>query len=116
MATEKIVNYTEAQTKELVATYVAEPTKATVEAMAAKLGKTAKSIVAKLVKEGVYVSAVTAKAQAGQPRRLKADVLADIAKATGLDPQTIESLEKATLPALEAVLGALTAVRADADS
>ena len=53
-AKEKTVNYTPEQTAELVAAYVADSTEATVSAFAEKLGKTTRSIVAKLSREGVY--------------------------------------------------------------
>ena len=52
--TEKTVNYTPEQTAELVTAYQAAPTAETVSAFAEKLGKTTRSIVAKLSREGVY--------------------------------------------------------------
>ena len=54
MATAKTVNYTPEQTAAMVADYTANPTQATVEALAAALGKTTRSIVAKLSREKVY--------------------------------------------------------------
>ena len=51
--TEKTVNYTPEQTAELVTAYQAAPTAETVSAFAEKLGKTTRSIVAKLSREGV---------------------------------------------------------------
>lgn len=104
MATEKIVNYTEAQVTELVGAYVAEPTRATVEKFAIAFAKSTKSIVAKLAKEGVYISAV--KAAGAKRDATKAELVADIAKLVGSND--LESLEKATGPALKAVLRALT--------
>ena len=47
-------NYTEQQTKEMVAQYEAAPTKETVVAIAEKLGKNTRSVIAKLSREGVY--------------------------------------------------------------
>ena len=55
MATEKIVNYTNEQTAQMVSDYVANPTRETVEKIAVSLGKTVKSVVAKLSREKVYV-------------------------------------------------------------
>lgn len=46
--------YTAEQTAEVVATYTAAPTAETVAVLAEKLGKTVKSVVAKLAREGVY--------------------------------------------------------------
>ncbi len=105
MATEKIVNYTEAQTNALVEAYKAAPTKATIEAFAADFGKSVRSIVAKLAKEGVYQS--EAKASAGVKGVTKADIVAAIAVAVGVTAEQLESLEKATAPALKAVLAHL---------
>jgi putative heme iron utilization protein len=106
MATEKIANYTAEMTAELTAAYVAEPTEVTVKAFAEKFGKNAKSIVAKLVKEGVYVSKAK---EAGKRAMLKAEMVAEIAKLVGKPEEVLESLEKATSPALMAVLTALRA-------
>ena len=44
-------NYTEQQTKEMVAQYEAAPTKETVVAIAEKLGKNTRSVIAKLSEE-----------------------------------------------------------------
>lgn len=101
MATEKIANYTEAQTAELIATYTAVPTKATVEALAVKMGKSAKSIVAKLAKEKVYISAT---ATGAKHRVTKADMAGDIAKLTGMLAADADSLEKASVGALQDLL------------
>ena len=104
MATEKITNYTPEQTKLIVETYTASPTKETVEALATQLGKTARSIVAKLAMEKVYKA--PAKAE-GKRAMLKSEMVAEIAKLTGKSEEVLESLEKATGPALMAVLVAL---------
>ena len=110
MATEKIANYTEAQVAELVATYTASPTEATVKALAEAMGKTTRSIVAKLAKEGVYQSKAK---EAGKRAMLKAEMVTEIAKLVGKSEEVLESLEKATGPALMAVLAALRATQAD---
>lgn len=107
MATEKIVNYTPEQTKRIVDAYVEAPTKETIEALATELGKTARSIVAKLAKEQVYQSKAK---EAGKRAMLKSEMVAEIAKLTGKSEEQLESLEKATGPALMAVLEALRTV------
>ena len=104
MTTQKIQNYTVEQTAQIVATYVANPAPATVEALASQFGKTARSIVAKLAKEGVYKSKAK---EAGKREMLKAEMVSEIAKLVGKTEEQIESLEKATGPALMAVLQAL---------
>lgn len=106
MATEKTVNYTEAQTTELVQAYVATPTDETVKSFAEKFGKTTRSIVAKLAKEKVYVSKAK---EAGKRDMLKSEMIAKIATLVGRSEEQLESLEKATGVALRAVIEALEA-------
>lgn len=105
MSAEKLVNYTPEMTAELVATYVAEPTEATVANLAEKFGKTVKSVIAKLSREGVYHS--KAKETAGKREMTKAEMVADIAKLVGATDEQLESLEKATGPALRMVRNGL---------
>jgi hypothetical protein len=95
---EKIVNYTAAQTAEAVEAYLAG---ATVEAIATKLGKTVRSVVAKLSREKVYV----AKAKVAGSRVTKADLVAKIAAKSGVEVAALASLEKATHEALELLAG-----------
>ena len=104
MATEKTLNYTESQTHELVDAYTADPSEATVKTFAEKFGKSTRSIVAKLAKEKVYVSKTR---EAGKREMLKAEMVSKIAKLTGKTDEQMESLEKATGPALLVVLHAL---------
>jgi hypothetical protein len=97
----KVANYSEAQTERLKAGYAAGEA---VEALAAELGKTARSVIAKLSKEGVYKAKAK---EAGKREMLKAEMVAEIAKLVGASEEQIESLEKATGPALMFVLKAL---------
>ena len=99
-----VANYTPEQTSALVEAYKAQPTQATVEALATQFGKTARSIVAKLSKEGVYVSKAK---EAGKREMLKAEMVSELAKLVGSTDEQLESLEKATGPALMFVLKAL---------
>lgn len=104
MATEKVANYTPDQVTTMVQEYQAAPTKETVDSLAARFGKTARSIVAKLAKEQVYQSKGK---EAGKREMLKAEMVAEIAKLVNKTEEQLESLEKATGPALLMVLGAL---------
>ena len=108
MATEKTVNYTEEMTKELVAAYVAAPTEDTVKAFAEKFGRTARSIVAKLARENVYKA--KAKETAGKREMLKSEMVDKIAEALGEPAEKLESLEKATAPALTALVAGVAAL------
>lgn len=106
--TTKQVNYTAEQTAALVEAYKAEPTKATVEAFAVKFGKTAKSVVAKLSREGVYKKAEYVGKTGEKP--VKKDTVADeIGAALGLTEAETESLAKANKSALAKIANALKA-------
>ena len=99
--TEKTVNYTPDLTKELVDRYVAGET---VEALAEALGKTTRSVVAKLSREGVYKSKTKT---VGVARVKKADLVDKLADACGVAPEVFESLEKANHDVLEALVAKL---------
>lgn len=106
MASDKSVNYTEAQTAELVEAYKANATEATVNMFAKKFGKTTRSIVAKLVQAKVYVPK-TAKVEGGTKTATKADLVADLEHWFELKEGTLESLEKGSKAALEALVAAV---------
>ena len=99
--TEKTVNYTPDLTKELVDRYVAGET---VEALAEALGKTTRSVVAKLSREGVYKAKTKT---SGVARVKKADLVDKLAAACGVAPEVFESLEKANHDVLEALVAKL---------
>lgn len=67
-------NYTEQQTKDMVAQYEAAPTKETVVAIAEKLGKNTRSVIAKLSREGVY-KAQPRTTKRGEPVVLKQELV-----------------------------------------
>ena len=94
------VNYTEEQTLKIVEGYKQGET---VEALAELVGKSTRSVVAKLVREGVY----QAKTRTVGSRPSKATTIAEIARHTLLDPVTLAGLEKAPREALEALVAAL---------
>ena len=97
MATEKVVlNYTAEQTAQAVEMYLADTA---VEVIATALGKSARSVVAKLSREKVYV----AKTRATAGRVTKAALVAQIAAKAGVGAEVLASLEKATHEALEVI-------------
>lgn len=110
MATEKTVNYTPEQTAFMLAQYVPTATeaerKAQVESFAAKFGKSARSIVAKLSREGVYVAKtyVTKTGEKSVKKDEHADAIGAVLKMT--EPE-IESLTKANKTALVKIWAAL---------
>jgi putative heme iron utilization protein len=99
------VNYTPEMTQELVEAYKAQPTKATVEAFAVKFGKTARSIVAKLSREGAYVKATPVKNV--NVRVTKAEQISALAKKMGVNESELESLSSATYATIALITAAI---------
>jgi transposase-like protein len=102
MATEKTQNYSVEVTAQLVEAFKAG---ATVEALANQFGKSTRSIVAKLSREGVYKAKTKDNAEA---RVTKAELVAKIAEGLGVEQEVLDSLEKATAQALTLVAEAVT--------
>ena len=103
MATTKTVNYTPEQSAQMVAQYLAG---ITVEEIAEMMGKTVRSVVAKLSREKVY-KAKTYVSKTGAPV-VKKDAHADaIGAILKLTESEIESLTKANKTALEKIFSAL---------
>jgi hypothetical protein len=106
MATEKTVrpvNYTDEQTRDMIAEYLAN---VTVENIAAKLGKSIRSVIAKLSREGVYVAKAYVSKTGEKP--VKKDAHADaIGAVLKLTEPEIESLTKANKTALAKIFAAL---------
>jgi hypothetical protein len=92
--TDKIVTYTPEQAEQLVAGYKAGEA---VEALALQMGKSVRSVIAKLSREGVYVA--KAKATGTAQRMTKSTMVAAISAAAA--SETLASLEKASHEDLE---------------
>jgi len=100
---EKAVNYTPEQTAKIIADYQAG---VAVEQIAQAMGKTVRSIVAKLSREKVYVAKQYVSKNGEKP--VKKDVTADaIGAILRLSENDIESLTKANKSALKAIFDAL---------
>jgi len=103
MATEKVINYTPEQTAALVEAYKAGTT---VESLGETFGKSVRSIVAKLSREGVYQKKVYTTKAGEAP--VKKDAHADaIGKILNLSEPDVDSLTKANKRALKAIFEAL---------
>lgn len=99
----KVQNYTPEQTQKLVADYQAG---VAVEAIAEALGKSVRSVVAKLSREGVYQAKSYVSKTGEKP--IKKDVVADeIAAILLLTEAETESLTKANKTALAKILAAV---------
>jgi len=97
--TAKTLNYTPEQTTKMVLDYTAG---VTVESIALELGKSVRSIVAKLSREKVY-KAKTYVSKTGEAVVKKDEVADFIAMALGLGEADAESLTKANKNALKVI-------------
>lgn len=106
MATEQ--KYTPELTSQLLAAY-AEARQRTehpdTAALAMQFARSERSVIAKLVKEGVYV----AKPKAESKSKTKAEICKQVAEALGLDEGAFDTLEKASKEQLTALLDAVKA-------
>ncbi len=111
--TKKEPNYTEAQEKDLLAAYAdgVDP-----EDIAAMLGKTKRSIIAKLVRAEVYKKAEYVNKATGEKPVSKADHVATIAAFMGVTADKLESLDKATKNVLVLVEDSLKVAAHKADN
>ena len=101
--TQKAVNYTSEQTAKMIADYAAN---ISVETIAKELGKTVRSVVAKLSREKVYVARVRT-TKTGHAI-VKKDTTADaIGAVLGFTEAETESLTKANKTALNKIFQAL---------
>ena len=105
--TVKVANYTDEQTARMREAYTAEPTKATVETLAASMGKNVRSIVAKLSNMGIYQKVERVSKINGE-KPAKKDQHADaIGAVLRLTEAETESLTKANKTALIKIFAAL---------
>lgn len=103
MTQAKAVNYTPEQTAQVIADYQAG---VAVESIAAAMGKSVRSIVAKLSREGVYQKKtyVTKNGETVVKKDAHADAIGAI---LNLPENDVESLTKANKAALKAIFAAL---------
>ena len=101
--TTKAVNYTAAQTAKMVSDYTAG---VTTEAIALELGKSVRSVVAKLSREKVYI-AKTYATKTGEKVEKKDQTADAIGAVLRLTEAEIESLTKANKTALVKIFKAL---------
>ena len=107
MATAK--NYTDEQVSYMVKEYQANPTRDTVDTLAEELGKNARSVIAKLSREGVYVTQPRV-TKRGEPIIKKAELVSEIATILGVDEEQIATLEKATTADLNNLINRLSSI------
>jgi predicted transcriptional regulator YheO len=100
----RVPNYTDEMVEAMVADYQDNPTKDTVTKLASEFNKSTRSIVAKLVREGVYVAAPRV-TKTGAPVIRKSEIVAQIQDALGVEFSTLEKASKADLERLLAAVG-----------
>lgn len=87
------MNYTKEQAEYMVGVYSRNPTRETVEALADEMGKSIKSIIGKLSREGVYRRQVYTTKLGETPVR-KVEIVEMIAEALDVDSEKLKGLEK----------------------
>ena len=92
-------NYTDEMVNTMTEAYTANPTRETVDALAEQFGKTTRSIIAKLSREGVYV-AQPRTTKSGEPVISKAELVAQIAEHFDIEVPTLVKAGKQDLQRL----------------
>ena len=100
------VNYTEEQVKQMIEEYSAKPNRETVENLAEELGKSVKSIIGKLSREGVYLKTeyVT---KTGEKPETKLEIVQQLAERLELSTTALAGLEKAPKQSLKNLRSAI---------
>ena len=91
--------YTAEMTEAIVEQYVNNPNPETVEHLAFHYGKSKKSIIGKLSREGVYRREVYV-SKTGEAPITKVEIVGNIAESLGLETTTLAGLEKSPKAAL----------------
>ena len=97
------VNYTKEQVEYMIDKYNESPTRETVETLSEELGKSTKSIIGKLSREGVYQKAVYV-SKTGELPVTKKELVLKLADAVDGDLEELEGLEKAPKKELKYLL------------
>lgn len=102
----KTVNYTPEATRVIVEAYQDTPTKTMIAALADRFGKTVRSIIAKLSREGVYIKPVYVSKNGAMPETKSAKV-EKIAALLGVPADKLSGLDAATKITLDLIVNAL---------
>ena len=92
-------NYTEEMVSEMTTAYTENPTRETVDALAQQFGKTTRSVIAKLSREGVYI-AQPRTTKSGEPVVSKSELVDTIANHFDIELPTLVKAGKADLQRL----------------
>ncbi len=97
------MSYTEEQTKEIIAEYEANPSRETVDAIAARIGKSARSVIAKLAAAHVYQTPQRL-TKTGDAIVKKDDLVDDIEKWLNIEAPSLAKTAKLELRRLHEAL------------
>lgn len=100
------MNYSKEMTAELVKVYVENPTRDTVAKLAESYGKSEKSVIGKLSKEGVYIRSVYT-TKTGEKPVTKSEIVQELAEKLELNATDLEGLEKSPKASLKILLEAI---------
>lgn len=98
--------YSEQEIKLLHEKYTKNPTQETVEELVKELGKSKKSIIGKLSREGIYQK-IQYKTKTGEDPITKKELVHQISNKLSIDLLKVEGLEKAPKQALKTLLNAI---------
>lgn len=105
------MSYTEETSQLIIDEYSAEPTRATVDRLAEELGKSARSIIAKLSSAGVYKAPIRV-SKNGEPITRKEDLAKEIGDWLGVEISSLAKAGKLDLQSLHKALSNPDVVRA----
>lgn len=109
MASEK---YTETQSTQIAQIWQdSDKSEKVIQALSEQFGRSTRSIVAKLAQLGIY--SAKAKVETVVTKRTKLDLTREIETALALDQGTLESLEKGSKTALEALVAAVKGLKSE---
>tara|TARA_R110002012_G_C11175939_1_gene556355 strand:+ start:45 stop:365 length:321 start_codon:yes stop_codon:yes gene_type:complete len=97
-------NYSDEMVAEMHSLYEANPTRETVEQLAEQFGKSVRSIIAKLSREGIYVSQPRV-TKSGEPVVRKSELVAQIEAHFGVEVPTLVKASKTDLQTLISNIG-----------
>tara|TARA_R100000951_G_scaffold35250_1_gene29825 strand:+ start:5675 stop:5995 length:321 start_codon:yes stop_codon:yes gene_type:complete len=92
-------NYTDEMVAQMIDAYEANPSRETVDMLAGEMGKSVRSIIAKLSREGVYVAQPKV-TKTGEPVVRKQELVATLQSHFGIEIPTLVKASKADLQRL----------------
>ena len=97
-------NYTDEMVAQMIDAYEANPSRETVDLLAGEMGKSVRSIIAKLSREGVYVAQPKV-TKTGEPVVRKQELVASLQSHFGIEIPTLVKASKADLQRLVDSIG-----------